>query len=106
MSRTAESSPLTGLGAWLWASGSHVCMGTNPTFVPNPTMMSTMAILIMVGSRLSAAAMRAGQSRDDPESITPTVEAYTRVNPARAMVMPTEHRMMYFQAASVDSSLV
>ncbi len=105
MSRTADSSPLTGLGAWLCASGSHVCIGTNPTLVPNPTMIMTMAIFIIVGSNCEAASMSAGQSSEASESILPTVDAYTRVNPARAMVMPTEHRMMYFQAASVDSSL-
>ena len=80
-------------------------MGTNPTFVPNPTMIMTMAIFIMAGSRSSAAAMSAGQSKAASASMTPMVEAYTSAYPANAIVMPTEHRMMYFQAASVDSSL-
>ena len=34
ISDTPESSALTGLGAWLWASGSQVWNGTSPTFVP------------------------------------------------------------------------
>ena len=73
--RTADRSPLMGLGAWLWASGSQVCIGTNPTFVPNPTIISTMAILIMLGSSSEACSISAGQSRALSESMTPTVEA-------------------------------
>ena len=75
LSSTADSSPLMGLGAWLCASGSHVCMGTNPTFVPNPMMISTVAILIMLGSSSEACSISWGQSRARSESMTPTVEA-------------------------------
>ena len=32
--RTPESSAETGVGAWLWASGSHRCMGARPALVP------------------------------------------------------------------------
>ena len=29
-----ESSAETGVGAWLWASGSHMWTGARPAFVP------------------------------------------------------------------------
>ena len=29
-----ESSAETGVGAWLWASGSHMCTGARPALVP------------------------------------------------------------------------
>ena len=34
LSRAAESIALAGLGASECASGSHVCIGASPTFVP------------------------------------------------------------------------
>src|SRR5579885_105008 len=37
---TPESTAHTGEGAWLCASGNHVCMGANPIFEPNPTNTS------------------------------------------------------------------
>ena len=33
-SSAAESNALTGVGAWLWASGSQVCIGASPALVP------------------------------------------------------------------------
>ena len=74
-SSTADSNPLTGLGAWLWASGSHVCMGTNPTLVPNPRITRAVPIFIRLGSSLSAASMSDVQSNASDESIAPTVDA-------------------------------
>jgi hypothetical protein len=74
-SSTADSRPLTGLGAWLWASGSHVCIGTKPTLVPNPRITSAVPIFIRLGSSLSAASMREVQSRARDESMAPTVDA-------------------------------
>ena len=32
--RTPESNADTGVGAWLWASGSQRCIGARPAFVP------------------------------------------------------------------------
>src|ERR1700684_1971713 len=46
---TPESTAHTGDGAWLWASGSHVCIGARPTFVPNPTKTSRNASLNKLG---------------------------------------------------------
>ena len=34
LSMTPEKTADTGVGAWLWASGSQVCMGESPAFVP------------------------------------------------------------------------
>ena len=34
MSSTPDMSAETGAGAWLWASGSQLCIGASPTFVP------------------------------------------------------------------------
>ena len=34
LSSTPDMSALTGAGASLWASGSHVCMGASPALVP------------------------------------------------------------------------
>ena len=50
-----ESSAHTGDGAWLWASGSHVCMGTRPTFVPRPIKISKNAVCMRIGGIRGAA---------------------------------------------------
>ena len=43
-SSTPESNAETGLGASEWASGSQVCMGNRPAFVPKPMAANTNAI--------------------------------------------------------------
>ena len=44
----------TGAGPSLWASGNQVCIGANPTFVPNPTNTnknaSSMSVVFILGA--------------------------------------------------------
>ncbi len=93
--------PLTGLGAWLCASGSQKCMGARPTLVPRPIMKNMAANFMNTGFRLTALATRDGHSREASPGITPEDAAYSIAIPKSASVMPTEQSMMYFHAASV-----
>ena len=53
----------TGAGAWLWASGSQLCMGTRPTLVPYPSTMRAKASRMTPGSRRCDWATSEVQSR-------------------------------------------
>ena len=46
-------------GASPWASGSHVCIGAMPAFVPSPTRTKTKATLTIAGSSRLASAVHA-----------------------------------------------
>ena len=54
----------TGAGAWLWASGSQLCIGASPTFVPYPRTRSPIARRTTPGSRRWEAAISEVQSSD------------------------------------------
>ena len=56
-----ESSAHTGDGAWLWASGSQVCIGTRPTLVPRPIRISRNAVCMRNGGILGAASTSPAQ---------------------------------------------
>gem|GEM_PF-6765201 len=99
-----ESKLLIGDGALLWASGSHVCMGTNPTFVPYPTITKINAILAIAGSKLAAWPNKACQLDNprNPACIAGYKKSKVPRNPSNS---PTELMIKYFQAASKADGL-
>jgi len=74
LSRTAERRALMGVGDWLWASGSQVCIGARPAFVPRPTTMKMKATFTRAGSSWSATARSADQSRVSAPSPSAAIE--------------------------------
>src|SRR5665213_2035791 len=94
----------TGAGAWLWASGSQVWRGANPTLVPKPRISRPAARRITPGSRWRAAAVRAVQSRVAAADVPVWRDAkYTRTVARNASATPTEATITYFHDASSDA---
>ena len=102
MSNTPDKSADAGLGASLWASGSQVCMGARPIFVPYPTIIKTKPPFSHVGSRRVATAVSA--EKETGASTLPTsIEIVIRTDPKSAMAIPTEQISTYFQVASREA---
>ena len=64
MSSTPDMSAETGAGAWLWASGSQLCIGASPAFVPYPRTIRPIASRTTPGFRCREAAISEVQSSD------------------------------------------
>ena len=94
-------SPLTGAGAWLWASGSHECMGARPALVAKPRTASAPAARAREGSRLGA--LPSSATHDSVDSPPACPAADSRPIPRNAIATPTAPRTTYFQAASRES---
>ena len=56
-----DSTAQTGVGAWLWASGSQVCIGARPALAPNPTNTSRNENFSRFGGMVDDIAERAVQ---------------------------------------------
>src|SRR5260370_18141314 len=92
---TARSTPdiraEIGEGASEWASGSHVCIGASPAFVPYPMRRNANASCSSCGCSDGAVARRTVQFSDPGTS--PAVAAkskYAKTVPVNAKAMPTE----------------
>src|ERR1022692_2067740 len=105
-SRTPERSALTGVGASPWASGSHVCMGARPAFVPRPTMTKTKATLTTPELRRPELATILVQSIPGDEGTAEVLAYENRTIPKSARDSPTVAIIRYFQAASIAPSVV
>ena len=95
-SRTPDSIADAGAGAWLCASGSHVCIGASPIFVPYPTRKNRNASRRKRGSsRFAAAGIAVYVSGTSPAA------RERKMIPRNAKAIPTEQMSRYFQAASI-----
>src|SRR3990167_8123692 len=105
LSNTPESKLLIGAGALLWASGSHVCMGTKPTFVPYPIKIKMNAILAINGSSAEAWDNMSCQLINPGKPAC--MDGYRkRKVPKNPSNNPTELIIKYFQAASIADGLL
>ncbi|SRR5258706_7261549 len=94
----------TGAGAWLWASGSHVCMGASPALVPNPTKTNRNPTRSVAGSRREADARSVVHNiPSEPDRCNGLADAATNSVPMKANAIPTEQSMRYFHMASSDA---
>ena len=91
-------------GASECASGSQVCIGASPAFVPYPIRMNAKASCSSSGCSDGAASRSTSQFNDPGTS--PAVETkskYASTVPVNASAMPTEQIRMYFHDASTDA---
>src|SRR6266851_5744745 len=105
---TASSTPdiraEIGDGASAWASGSHVCIGARPAFVPYPMRRNANASCSSCGCSDGAVARRTVQFSDPGTSpAVATKSKYANTVPANAKAMPTEQINRYFQDASTEA---
>src|SRR5216684_6599471 len=105
---TASSAPdikaEIGEGASEWASGSQVCIGASPAFVPYPMRRNANASCSSCGCSDGAVARRTVQFSDPGTSpAVATKSKYASTVPANAKAMPTEQIKRYFQDASTDA---
>jgi len=63
LSSTPESRAQIGEGAWLWASGSQVCIGASPALVPKPTNTSRKAAEVAAAGSRAATGPRTGYEK-------------------------------------------
>ena len=92
---TPDSMALIPLGAWEWASGSQVCMGTMAIFTPNPITNSAPAASI--AGEPTCVAIRILSRFSVP------VWARTRAIPSRTSTEPSALCTRYFMPASSEA---
>ena len=92
---TPESMALIPLGAWEWASGSHVCIGTRAIFTPKPTKKSAPEARSSGREAVPAATIVRSWAR-----FRVPVWEKTSPMPMSTSIEPTEFCTRYFMPAS------
>jgi hypothetical protein len=87
-------------GDSLWASGSHVCSGARPIFVPYPTSRKMRAARSQIGFSRGPEATRSPSTSGICPWRGPEAATARKNVPSSASAIPTEQISRYFQVAS------